>query len=51
MTLKKHAGDNVEAGCEYAEAYVTYIHYVEKSYDDATAKRSHHGEPAAEHKH
>jgi hypothetical protein len=26
---KKHATDNVEAGREYVEAYVDYIHFVE----------------------
>lgn len=26
---RKHANDSVEAGREYVEAYVTYIHYVE----------------------
>jgi hypothetical protein len=51
MALKKHAGESVEAGREFAEAYVKYVHYVEKLYDDATAKTAHHGEPAGEHKH
>ena len=51
VALKKHAGESVEAGREFAEAYVKYVHYVEKLYDDATAKTAHHGEPAGEHKH
>jgi hypothetical protein len=51
MALKKHAGHSVEAGREFAEAYVKYVHYVEKLYDDATAKAAHHGEPPREHKH
>jgi hypothetical protein len=51
VALKKHASESVEAGREYVEAYVKYVHYVEKLYDDATAKTAHHGEPAAEHKH
>jgi hypothetical protein len=51
VALKKLASESVEAGREYVEAYVKYVHYVEKLYDDATAKTSHHGEPAAEHKH
>jgi hypothetical protein len=51
--LKKHAGHNVDAGREFAAAYVTYVHYVEKLYDDATAKGAHHGHgaPAEKHEH
>lgn len=51
--LKKHVGESVEAGREYAEAYVKYVHYVEKLYDDATAKTAHHGhdESAVKHEH
>lgn len=51
VKLKKHVGESVESGREYAEAYVKYVHYVEKLYDDATAKTAHHGEPEGEHKH
>jgi hypothetical protein len=51
VALKKLASESVEAGREYVEAYVKYVHYVEKLYDDATAKTSHHSEPAAQHKH
>ena len=51
VKLKKHVGESVESGREYAEAYVKYVHYVEKLYDDATAKTEHHGEPEGEHKH
>ena len=51
MTLKKHAGHSVEAGREFAEAYVKYVHYVEKLYDDATAKTAHHGHAAEAVKH
>jgi len=51
MTLKKHAGHSVEAGREFAEAYVKYVHYVEKLYDDATAKTAHHGHAADAVKH
>lgn len=51
--LKKHAIHHVEAGREYAAAYVTYVHYVEKLFDDATAREAHHGHeaPAARHDH
>ncbi len=50
--LKKHAGHSVDAGREFAAAYVTYVHYVEKLYDDAT-KAAHHGPgtPAGKHEH
>jgi hypothetical protein len=49
--LRKHAGESVEAGRKYVEAYVKYVHYVEKLYNDATARVAHHGGPAGEHKH
>ena len=53
MKVKKHVGESVESGREYAEAYVRYVHYVEKLYDDATAKTAHHSHdaPAAKHEH
>ena len=41
--------DDVAAGREYVEAYVPYIHYVERLWQDATgAAHGHHGEPAAQ---
>ena len=49
--LKKHAGESVEAGRQYADAYVKYVHYVEKLYDDATTKTAHHGHAAGAVKH
>lgn len=53
MTLRKHASQSVEAGREYVEAYVTYLHYVESIYDMATSKAAAHhegdGEKAAPH--
>jgi Family of unknown function (DUF6448) len=51
MALKKRASESVEAGREYVEAYVKYVHYVEKLYDDATAKTAHHGHAAEAVKH
>lgn len=53
MALRKHAGHNVDAGREFAAAYVTYVHYVEKLYNMATAKEAHHGHeaPADKHEH
>jgi hypothetical protein len=40
---KKHAGKSVNAGREYVEAYVTFIHYVEKIHMDISASDMHHG--------
>jgi hypothetical protein len=62
---KAHAGDGVEAGRAYVQAYVPYLHFVERLYNDATTPIAHgtgegahaeggHAEPAAkaaEHKH
>ncbi|MBI5098304.1 MAG: hypothetical protein HZB30_03575 [Nitrospirae bacterium] len=44
---RKHADDSVEAGREFVEAYVVFTHYVERLYNDATAKVEHHGEMKA----
>ncbi|MBI4651971.1 hypothetical protein HY745_11960 [Candidatus Desantisbacteria bacterium] len=44
MEKKKHMDESVEAGREFVEAYVTFIHYVEKLHMDASAKGAHHGE-------
>jgi hypothetical protein len=62
---KQHAGESVEAGRAYVQAYVPYLHFVERLYMDATTPIAHgagegthpaagHPEPAApaaEHKH
>jgi hypothetical protein len=62
---KLHAGESVEAGRAYVEAYVPYLHFVERLYENATTPIAHgagegthaaagHPEPAAstaEHKH
>jgi hypothetical protein len=62
---KMHAGESVEAGRAYVQAYVPYLHFVERLYADATTPIAHgagegthpaagHPEPAApatEHKH
>lgn len=62
---KTHAGDSVEAGRAYVNAYVPYLHFVERLYNDATTPIAHgtgegshaesgHSEsaaPATEHKH
>ncbi len=52
MSRKKFKADDVEAGREYVEAYVKYIHYVERLYESATvAAHGHFPEAAAEHDH
>jgi len=38
---KKHAWESVEAGRDYVQAYVPYVHYVERLYNDATAPIAH----------
>ena len=54
MKKKNFKKDNVDAGREYVESYVIFIHYVENLYD--TAKKGVHGhspgpEKGAGHKH
>lgn len=52
MSKKKFEAGDVEAGREYIEAYVKYIHYVERLYEATkTSARGHFPEPAAEHAH
>src|SRR3990172_7887284 len=62
MERKKHAGESMEAGREYVQAYVPYLHFVERLYVDATTPiapgagdvggAAHgHPEPAAAEKH
>lgn len=36
VETKKHADDSVEAGRKYVEAYVEYIHYIERLYGTIT---------------
>jgi hypothetical protein len=38
---KVHAGHNVEAGRIYVQAYVPYLHFVERLYNDATTPIAH----------
>jgi len=38
---KAHAGDSVEAGRAYVAAYVPYLHFVERLYNDATTPIAH----------
>ncbi len=42
---KEHADDSVEAGREFVEAYVTFVHYAERLYADATGSAAHQPEP------
>lgn len=54
MSRRKFDVNDVAAGREYVEAYVPYIHYVERLWQDATgAAHGHHPEPAehAAHEH
>jgi hypothetical protein len=42
MATIKHKDESVEAGREYVEAYVDFIHYVEKLYNVASKPAGHH---------
>jgi Family of unknown function (DUF6448) len=44
---KKHADDNVGAGREFVEAYVDFIHYVERVHDAAVGPAPGHGSAAS----
>lgn len=41
---KKHSEDSIEAGREFVEAYVAFVHYAERLYLDANESGGHHGE-------
>lgn len=43
---RKHADESVEAGREFVEAYVEFVHYVERLHLDATQQPGHHAEAA-----
>lgn len=45
VEAKKHSEDNTEAGREYVEAYVQFVHYVEALHNTAAATAA-HTEPA-----
>jgi len=62
MEKKKHAGESVDAGRAYVQAYVPFLHFVERLYNDATTSIAHgagdvggaghgHPEPLASGKH
>jgi hypothetical protein len=42
VTAKKHADHSVAAGREYVEAYVEFVHYVERLHNDAGTKSDGH---------
>jgi hypothetical protein len=44
---KSHAAHNVEAGRQYVEAYVEFMHYVERLNNDAATNAARHTEGAA----
>lgn len=41
LEKKKHAGESVEAGRKFVEAYVAFTHYVERIYVDAEGAHGH----------
>jgi len=45
MDKKKHINESVDAGREYVESYVTFIHYVEKLHLAASEHSEHHESP------
>ena len=56
METKKHSEESVELGRKYVEAYVEYVHYVERLHQDALGTVGPHGEteeaqPKAHHEH
>jgi hypothetical protein len=42
VEARKHKDDGVEAGREYVEAYVAFVHYVERLHQDAASDVGHH---------
>ena len=56
VETKKHINESVEAGREYVEAYVEFVHYVERLHNDALGTAAPHAEaeakkPQPEHEH
>jgi hypothetical protein len=56
IKTKKHADKSVEAGREYVEAYVEFVHYVEGIHNAVSEPAGHHGasegkESEHQHKH
>jgi hypothetical protein len=46
MEKKKDADKNIDAGREFVEAYVVFLHYVEGIYNAAKLEPGHHHEPS-----
>ncbi len=42
IETKKHIDESVEAGREYVEAYVEFMHYVERLHNDVKGQTEHH---------
>lgn len=42
MQTKKHKDETVALGREYVEAYVEFVHYVERLHNDASGSAAHH---------
>ncbi len=51
LAAKQHADDSVEAGREYVEAYISFVHYGERLYADATSHEGHVAESPESHMH
>ena len=52
LEKKKHAGDNVQAGREYVEAYVQYVHFVDGVHNMISSQGEGHAEQGeGGHKH
>jgi len=50
LETKKHKDESVEAGREYVEAYVEYVHYLEGIHNAILGKGGHHTEETKETK-
>jgi len=50
LEAKKHSDASVEAGRKYVEAYVQFVHYVERLHQDAVAAALHENTEKAESK-
>lgn len=48
VAKKEHAEESVEAGRDYVRAYVSYVHYVERLYHDASLSIAHDAEVVGE---
>jgi hypothetical protein len=51
LDKKKHMNDSVDAGREYVEAYVEYLHYVEGVHKTIAGKGGHHHEESEKTEH